>query len=262
MPRYVAGVPCWVDTLQADPEAAAEFYGKLFGWTFQDPGPMPHGGKYFVARLRGDDVAGVASLPPDVARPCWTTYVLVDDLQDACRRARTAGGTVPVAPTDVPPAGAFAIVRDPAGGIIGVWKAAERSGASAVNKIAAWTMNQLTTRDAKRAADFYQALFGWEAEPFGQGGATFLFRLPNYVGGLPQQPVPRDVVAVMTERRSAGDDTGAQWGVDFRVDDVDQTAHLAEQLGGTLAVAPYDTPFSRNAVLADPQGAVFSVHAV
>ncbi len=31
---YMAGVPCWIDTSQPDPRAAAEFYGKLFGWEF------------------------------------------------------------------------------------------------------------------------------------------------------------------------------------------------------------------------------------
>ena len=28
---YIAGVPSWVDTRQPDPEAAASFYGGLFG---------------------------------------------------------------------------------------------------------------------------------------------------------------------------------------------------------------------------------------
>ena len=33
---YIAGVPCWVDTSQPDPDAAADFYGGLFGWEFED----------------------------------------------------------------------------------------------------------------------------------------------------------------------------------------------------------------------------------
>ncbi len=28
---YPAGVPCWVDTLQPDPELAMRFYGAIFG---------------------------------------------------------------------------------------------------------------------------------------------------------------------------------------------------------------------------------------
>ena len=33
---YPAGVPCWIDTSQPDPEAAARFYGELFGWELDD----------------------------------------------------------------------------------------------------------------------------------------------------------------------------------------------------------------------------------
>ena len=36
---YIPGVPCWVDTNQPDPDAAAEFYGGLFGWESEDVMP-------------------------------------------------------------------------------------------------------------------------------------------------------------------------------------------------------------------------------
>jgi predicted enzyme related to lactoylglutathione lyase len=36
---YPAGVPCWIDTAQPDPDAAAAFYGGLFGWEFEDGMP-------------------------------------------------------------------------------------------------------------------------------------------------------------------------------------------------------------------------------
>ena len=39
--EWLAGVPCWVDTSQPDPEAATDFYGGLFGWEFEDR--MPEG---------------------------------------------------------------------------------------------------------------------------------------------------------------------------------------------------------------------------
>ena len=35
---YPNGVPCWVETAQPDQEAAVNFYGRLFGWTVEDPG--------------------------------------------------------------------------------------------------------------------------------------------------------------------------------------------------------------------------------
>ena len=62
--QYPAGVPCWVETLQPDPQAALDFYGPLFDWEFAGPGPVPGDppGKYFVARVRGRDVAGIGSI--------------------------------------------------------------------------------------------------------------------------------------------------------------------------------------------------------
>jgi uncharacterized protein len=76
---FEPGVPCWVDTLQPDPDAALRFYGGLFGWEFEGPGAMPGDppGRYFVARLRGRDVAGVASQPAAGAPPeaVWNTYI-------------------------------------------------------------------------------------------------------------------------------------------------------------------------------------------
>ena len=49
------------------------------------------------------------------------------------------------------------------------------------------------------------------------------------------------------------------WHVYFAVDDADATAAKAAELGGSVMVPPFDTPVGRMAVLADPQGAVFSV---
>ena len=65
---YPPGVPCWVDTAQPDPEAAAAFYGGLFGWEFEDRMPADAPGRYLVAQLRGRDVAAVGSLPPGCPR--------------------------------------------------------------------------------------------------------------------------------------------------------------------------------------------------
>jgi predicted enzyme related to lactoylglutathione lyase len=58
---YIPGVPCWVDTSQRDPDAAAAFYGGLFGWEFEDLMPPGSGGKYLVGRMRGGDIAAISS---------------------------------------------------------------------------------------------------------------------------------------------------------------------------------------------------------
>src|SRR3954447_5698509 len=84
---YPAGVPCWVDTLQPDVGAALEFYGPLFGWEFDGPGPLPGGmpGQYFVACSGGREVAGIGTLPGGsegtATIAAWNTYVRVDSVE-------------------------------------------------------------------------------------------------------------------------------------------------------------------------------------
>ena len=75
---YLPGVPCWVDASQPDPEAAVAFYGGLFGWEFNDAAPPGSPGRYFVARLRGGDVAAIASQPEGGSIAAWNTYVWVE----------------------------------------------------------------------------------------------------------------------------------------------------------------------------------------
>jgi predicted enzyme related to lactoylglutathione lyase len=50
-----------------------------------------------------------------------------------------------------------------------------------------------------------------------------------------------------------------RWSVDFWIGDADRAAEKAAELGGDVAVPPFDAPGFRSAVLADPQGAAFSV---
>jgi predicted enzyme related to lactoylglutathione lyase len=264
--RYPAGVPCWVETLQPDPQAALGFYGPVFGWEFVGPGPMPGDppGQYFVARVRGRDVAGIGSLPGQGGplAPTWITHIRVDSVDEAAAKATNAGGSLRDGPFDVLPAGRMAVVADPQGASVCVWQAAAREGAQLVNEPGAWAMSLLHTTDPESAKAFYGAVFGWQPEPFGAPGAQItLWRLPGYVGGEAQQPVPRDVVAVMTPIGGDGS-TGAvqpHWSADFWVDDADATAERTARLGGRVIVAPHDTPGFRNAVLADPQGPVFSI---
>jgi len=48
------------------------------------------------------------------------------------------------------------------------------------------------------------------------------------------------------------------WGVTFAVEDADALAAKAAELGGTVLVAPFDAPWVRMTVIADPQGAIFT----
>jgi uncharacterized protein len=240
---YESGVPCWVTALQPDCAQGAHFYGELFGWeTDATDG-------FFTARVDGRDIAAIAPQPsgsdPDMA--AWITNVYASDPDALAERARKAGGRVVAEPRDLT-GGRLAVIADPAGAVFGVWRG---RGAQRVNEPGAWAMSYLHTPDPEGAAAFYGAVFGWTTEDF---GPVTMFRLPGYLGGEPEQPVSREVVALMG--RAEGP---ARWTPDFWVRDADGLAEKAQALGGATVAGPFDTPMSRQAVLADPFGATFTI---
>jgi uncharacterized protein len=267
---YIPGVPCWVDTSQPDPDAATRFYGGLFGWEFEDVMPPEAEVKYLIARLRGGDVAAIGSVPegaPPIA--VWNTYIWVDDADEAAVKVRNAGGKVLLEPMDVMDAGRMAIFADPEGAAISVWQANEHKGARIVNEHGAVNFNGLNTRDVDGAKAFYGAVFGWRT--LALPGGVEMWTLPGYGDHLEQiHPGIRkqvaevggptgfeDVVASINPIGADQSDVPPHWNVTFGVDDADAVAKKAVELGGKVLAPPFDAPWVRMTVLADPQGASF-----
>ena len=107
---YPAGVPCWIDLESPDADAAREFYGRLFGWTFENAMPPGAPGHYFIARLGGRDVAAIGMPGDEVA---WNTYVAVDDADASCASLAAAGATIVAEPWDAGPGGRAAVLARP-----------------------------------------------------------------------------------------------------------------------------------------------------
>jgi uncharacterized protein len=268
--RYIPGVPCWIDTSQPDPEAAVAFYGDLFGWEFEDTMPPGSPGKYYIARIRGGDVAAVSSQqeggPPTAV---WNTYVWVADADETAEKVRAAGGTVLADPFDVMEAGRMAVVADPAGAAFCVWQARQHRGAAVVNEHASLNFNDLHTRDLEGARSFYGSVFGWDLL---EVGGAFMWALPGYGDFLEQRnPGMRERMAQMgaperfedvvaSARAITGDqaDVPSHWGITFAVDDADAIAARAAELGGQVVTPPFDAPWVRMTVITDPQGATFT----
>lgn len=266
---YLPGVPCWIDTSQPDPEAATKFYGGLFGWEFENVLPPESGAKYFIARLRGLDAAAVGS-PPEGGPPMalWNTYVWVEDARETAAKVRDAGGQVITEPFEVMDSGTMAVFADPEGAAICVWQANQHKGAQVVNEHGAINFNGLNTRDPESAKAFYRSVFGWETLSLGEAE---MWLLPGYGDHLEQSDpgirarmaetgAPDGFVDVVATLNPLGDDqpdVPAHWTVTFGVDDADQTAAKAEELGGQVLLPPLDAPWVRMTVISDPGGATF-----
>jgi hypothetical protein len=258
---FAHGVPCWVDTWQPDADAAIGFYMQIFDWEAEDTMPDGVEGTHYMCRLRGRDVAAIASRPEGAPKvTAWTTYVWVDDVDATIGKARDARGSVLVEPFDALDGGRIAVIGDPAGAALGIWAPGAHKGAQLVNEPSAYAMSALMTKDFDGAKRFYGDVFGWGVETFAMGEAKMvMWLLDGYVGGEPSQPVRRDVVAAMLP--SDGDGSPPHWNVDFWIRDVDQAAAKVQELGGQVLAEPNDVPNTglRQGAFRDPQGATFSL---
>ncbi|MDR6988409.1 putative enzyme related to lactoylglutathione lyase [Paenarthrobacter nitroguajacolicus] len=250
---YPWGEPCWVDSLQPDPEAAVAFYSSLFGWEFDDP--TAHG--YRVARLGGRRVAGVGQAPPMLDRGAWATYFLVDDLDRTVGLVDEAGGTLLVGPAEGSDGERTALFDDPSGAPFGVRGGSTPLSAEILDAPGAWQMSALHTPDLAAAGKFYAAVFGWRLE-MAPGSGVGLWRLAGSTRRAAHPTMPDDVIAVATGAEP-GFGVPPHWAVNVQVADTDAVARRVVELGGSLLMPPTDAPGFRNAVLADPSGGVLAI---
>jgi uncharacterized protein len=106
------GAWTWNELVSGDLAAGARFYGELLGWSAEElPGPLPR-----TAFTLGDLLigGGHAPAPGEDPTPRWTVAFWVPDVDRAAARAGELGGTVLLAPMDIP-VGRFTILADPQG---------------------------------------------------------------------------------------------------------------------------------------------------
>lgn len=247
---YTPGTPCWVELGTPDIEAAAAFYGDLFGWEIPELPNSQQLGGYRRAKKGGKDVAGVAPLMQEGQPPAWTTYVSVADAEATVAKAREAGAPVHVEPMDVNGLGKMAFFGDPRLGFTGVWEPGTFPGAELVNEPGAFTWNELGTRDPAAAKGFYATVFGWDVDEQEMGpGATYVVWK---AGGA-------SVGGMFDLTGQAPDEVPAHWRTYFSVEDLDASLETLKGGGGSVVVDPMDTPVGRFAAVTDPWGALFAL---
>lgn len=242
---WPAGTPCWVDYGATDVDAAKEFYGALFGWSWS--GGDPEYGGYLNAERDGRPAAGLGPLTDDGDPPGWTVYFATDDAVAAAAAIRAAGGSVVVEPMEVGPMGTMVVARDPQGHGFGLWQSGEHTGVCVYNEPGSLTWEEAAVDDLAGAQAFYSRVFGFRFDeiPDMGGYATFATGERPLGGVGPAEPgLPRG------------------WSVCFAVGSTDEAVAAVERRGGKVLHPAEDTEFGRFAVVADPWGAAFSVMEV
>jgi predicted enzyme related to lactoylglutathione lyase len=112
------GALSWNELATPDVDAAAKFYGDLFGWTSQEFEGMPV--RYLVVSVGERSNGGIREMGNDPSPPHWLVYFGVDDIQAGLARARELGGNVMAGPIDIGVA-TIGIVQDPQGAMFALY---------------------------------------------------------------------------------------------------------------------------------------------
>ena len=249
--KHAPGAFCWIELGTTDQNAAKQFYGSLFGWSVNDS-PMGPDEFYTMFSLDGRNTGACYSLKPEMRAdgvpPHWLLYISVVSADDAAAKVAPAGGKVVAPPFDVMEYGRMAVCQDSAGANFAVWQPKTHTGTGIEGVAGTLCWADLMVPEQATAAKFYQAVFGWEAEP-GKDDRGYLHikNGASYIGGIP----------------AAGDrnpNAPPHWLLYFLVDDCDASTAKAQGAGAKIYVAPTSMAgVGRWSVVADPQGAVFAL---
>lgn len=247
----------WYELMTSSLADAEAFYARAIGWSIADSG-MP-GMKYSICAAGGSGVGGMMTLPDDAkARgvpPNWTGYVGVPDVDAMAVRVAAAGGSIHHPPADIPGVGRFAVVADPHGAVLCLFKGnmdqAPPQPPAGTPGLIGW--HELYADDLDAAWAFYGTLFGWtKAEAIDMGPGMGMYQLfaaggPTPIGGMMKRP-PQVPIAC--------------WLYYVNVDAIDAAMARVAEGGGKVINGPMQVPGgSWIAQCVDPQGAMFAMVA-
>jgi hypothetical protein len=242
----------WYDLMTPDIAAAKKFYPTVTGWSTEewDKGP------YSMWKAGDESFAGMNPITPEQRAqgvPAhWLAYVNVDNVESAANKVRSLGGKVLHGPEDIPEVGRFAIIQDPQGATLAIFKGSGPwPGWDGTPSVGKFSWHELMTTDYRGAFEFYRQLFGWDKQSemespdgpylmYGKEGKMYggIYNRPARVGNVPPN-----------------------WMFYVNVKDVNRAVDSAKRGGGTLAMGPMEVPGGdRVAMMKDPQGAMFAVH--
>jgi predicted enzyme related to lactoylglutathione lyase len=244
----------WYDVMTNETKAGASFYSDVIGWGAQEH-VMPDNRTYTVFSKGPVMVAGLMAIPEPMraqgARPCWSGYVAVDDVDIDAARVKAAGGAIQREPTDIPNVGRFAVVSDPGGAVFLLFTPNTQEQPKAVAPMTpghvGW--HELYAGNLDREFAFYSRLFGWtkdRAVDLGPAGTYQTFATDGTPCG-----------AMMTRCAQV---SRPCWNYYIAVDSVAVAAERTTSRGGQVLHGPHEVPGGAWIVQArDPQGAAFAM---
>jgi uncharacterized protein len=241
----------WYEYLAKDTKKAIDFYTAVVGWKTQ---PFPEGGDYIMWVGSQGPLGGVMALPQEAAKmgapPNWMAHVQVNDVDATAALAKKLGGRVYKEPEDIPTVGRFAVLADPQGAVISVFRPSGEMTLHDTSKPQEFCWNELITSDSAAAFKYYSEIFGWKIIQDMDMGPMGVYRVfgvgDKQLGGMmtapPGSPIP------------------SMWMFYIETENLENAMASATKNGAQLMNGPMDVPGGRIAQYMDSQGAAFALH--
>jgi predicted enzyme related to lactoylglutathione lyase len=248
--EHHVGKIVWADLVTPSLPAATNFYGGLFGWTFQTI--RAGDTDYAVVLNHGQPIGGIVGKPlpsADQRQSAWLTFIAVADV-DAAKRVALAHKAKVLADTaNYAHRGRQAVLSDPEGAAFAILASSSGDSPDYLAAPGEWIWSSLHAKDAGSEAAFYQEVFGYDVyDASAEDGTEHVILSSDDYARASANAFPD------AGRRHA------HWLNFVRVDDAGAVAAKALTLGGKVLVEPHpDRHGGMVAVIADPAGAPFGV---
>jgi len=230
----------WNDLLTDDVATAKDFYGQLFGWSFEQLGG------YTVIKNDEQRIGGMAQVGEDASKTGaarWISSLSVADVDKATSLVTEEGGIVLVGPMALLNRGKGALIRDPQGAQLLLLHATDGDPEDGEPLIGSWLWHELWSNDMEASLAFYQKLAGYDFDGE-KSDYLILLKDEQWRAGI---------------RYIEDDELEMRWVPVVRVTDTKKAAERAEELGGKLLVGPRATDNGSVALLSDPSDALIII---
>jgi predicted enzyme related to lactoylglutathione lyase len=248
----------WYDLMTSDPAGAQRYYPQITGWKTQKFDKASPDNPYTMWTMDNQAIGGVAQLSPEQRTmgipPHWLPSVQVNNVDETARQATSLGGKVVFGPSDIPGTGRYAVIQDPQGAAIAVFRPQEGDvqGFDGTNRAGRFSWHELMTTDHRAAFEFYRKLFGWEKTSDMEMGPGNIYQMygmkGKQYGGMYNRPPEMGQVPPF-------------WLPYVHVRDLKRATDVATSNGFKIVSGPMEVPGGDTiVVLKDPQGAAFAMH--
>ena len=249
--QYTPGRWVWGDLVTSDVAVAAEFYAKVFGWTYETYGGEDDRDTYTLVLANGLPIGGMVfdtrAVKDGKPSARWVALVSVPDVQAAATAVEAHGGRIIVPPKMLGERGETAVLQDPEGAVFGALRSRNGDPADYAGDINEWVWLDLWTSDVARATSFYRAVAGYDVQPLPAGSTRDGAHLAS--GGY--------VRAGVMQKRDAKETS--LWLPYVRVADAQAAVARARAGGGRVLREPVTVGRAIAAVIADPTGAPIGI---